>query len=67
MNINTVTEILKISNQEIVKERAEQNNGEIKTVINTEKLKWDKRGHEHYDAAAHAAYNRFVIKKPLVV
>jgi len=63
MNINTVTEILKISNQEIVKERAEQNNGEIKTVINTEKLKWDKRGHEHYSAA----YNSFVIKKPLAV
>lgn len=67
MNINTVTEILKISNQEIVKQRAEQNNGEIKTVINTEKLKWDKRGYEHYGAATHAAYNKFVIKKPLVV
>lgn len=56
-----------MSNQEIVKERAEQNNDKIKTAINTEKLKWDKRGHEHYGAATHEAYNSFVIKKPLVV
>lgn len=64
MNTNTVTEILKISNQEIVKERTEQTNGEIKAVINTEKLKLDERGH---GTATHAAYNSFVIKKPLAV
>lgn len=67
MNIKTVTEIFKIGNQEIAKERAEQNNGEINTVINTEKLKWDKRDHEHYSAATHATYNSFIIKKPLAV
>lgn len=38
-NINAVTELPKISNWEIVKERFEQNDGRIKTVINTEKLR----------------------------
>lgn len=47
MNINIVAEILKIRNQGVVKDRAGQNNGDIKTIINTEMLKWDKRGHEH--------------------
>lgn len=42
LNIKTVTEIFKIGNQEVARERAEQNNGEINTVINTKKLKWIK-------------------------